>query len=108
MMALLIPLYVSTLIDASVTFSPSSQEKQIHDFFLQRVTLVGPRYPEAFRSVMLASPAIKLKVESAVRASQVAKTKGSSSGSVQARKNVTYQQPQQPSIKLKMDFKNFK
>ena len=110
MMALLIPLYISILADPSTTdlrTLPKAQV-QIHEFFLQRVTLIGPKYPEAFRSVMQASSALKLKLESAVRASQ--KAKGSAplrakGGGVTAQQK---QQQQQPSIKLKMDFSNFK
>jgi len=56
---------------------------------------------------MQVSPSLKVKLESAVRASQ------SSGGSAQhakstARTSQGFSQPQQPSIKLKMDFSNFK
>lgn len=116
MVALLIPLYVSILVDPStcdLRTLPKTQV-QIHEFFLQRVTLVGPKYPEAFRNVMQASPAIKLKLESAIRSKNMTKTKGSAplgakgAGSAGGAQPQQQQQQQQPAIKLKMDFSNFK
>lgn len=116
MMALLIPLYISILFDPSTSdlrTLPKAQV-QVHEFFLQRVTLIGPKYPEAFRNVMQASPGLKLKLESAVRSSQSAartkgpvplRGKGAGNSGIQPQQQ---QQQQQPSIKLKMDFSNFK
>ena len=113
MMALLIPLYISVLADpfTSDLRTLSKSHKQVHDYFLQRVTLIGPKYPEAFRNVMQTSPALKQKLEAAVRANQSAATRapptqsrlGAGQGPL-----TQPQQQQQPSIKLKMDFSNFK
>lgn len=104
-MALIIPLYISVLADPSTSDLRTLPQahRQVHDFFLQRVTLVGPKHPEAFRSVMQASQALKQKLEAAVRDNQsVAKAKGSTQAGV---KSIPQQQP---AIKLKMDFSNFK
>lgn len=118
-MALLIPLYISILadpIDLGRTL-PKAQ-LQVHSYFLQQVTLIGPKHPEAFRSVMQASPALKQKLESAIRFRQTAaKTKGSlqahqpkdvGRGGAQLGRGGAQRGQQQPSIKLKMDFSNFK
>lgn len=108
MMALLIPLYISVLLDLNTselrTFPPKQQ--QIHAHLLQRVTEVGPKYPEAFRCVMQSSPASKLKLEAAVRASH--QSKGLAQGGAMADRSQRSISQQQPSIKLKMDFSNFK
>lgn len=109
MMALIIPLYISTLADPSTSDLRTLPKgrRQVHDFFLQQVTLVGPKHPEAFRSVMQASPALKQKLEAAVRASQgAARAKGTGQAGVRGLGRGAQQQ--QPAIKLKMDFSNFK
>ena len=115
MMALLIPLYISVLADpmTSDLRTLSKAHRQVHDYFLQRVTLIGPKYPEAFRSVMQASPALKQKLEAAVRANQSTATAAAgrgppTQGHLGVGRGPVAQQQQQPSIKLKMDFSNFK
>lgn len=114
MMALVIPLYISVLADPSTSDLRTlpKAHRQVHDYFLQRVTLIGPKYPEAFRSVMQASPALKQKLEMAVRANQSTVASGAggrappTQGHLGAGRGTAAQQ--QPSIKLKMDFSNFK
>ena len=105
MMGLLLPLYISLLIDPTST--PITQhQRQIHSYTLQQVTQIGPKYPAAFRSVMQTSPALKQKLEAAVRAGQAAPGRvGGGRGQAAAGSRM---QQQQPSIKLKMDFSNFK
>lgn len=103
-MGLLLPLYISLLIDPTLPRSVAQQRKQVHDYVLQQVTQIGPKYPTAFRSVMQTSPALKQRLEVAIRAGQSTnkdtRTQTSRSG--------VGQMQQQPSIKLKMDFSNFK
>ena len=108
MMGLLLSLYISLLIDPSSSSSRSvtQQQRQIHDYILQQVTQIGPKYPGAFRSVMQSAPALKQKLESAVRAGQMAGP--GKAGRSQAARTGGHMQHQQPSIKLKMDFSNFK
>ena len=109
MVDVLIPLYISVLVDpASSDLRTFPQNRQlIHSHFLQRVTEIGPKYPEAFRNVMQVFPASKAKLEAAVRASHSAKgSTQSAKGSARTQRGFT--QAQQPSIKLKMDFSNFK
>lgn len=108
MMGLLLPLYISLLIDPAISVSSHSvtqQQRQIHEYVLQQVTQIGPKYPGAFRSVMQGSPALKQKLESAVRAGQsvgkAVRTRAATTGG-------RLQTQQAPSIKLKMDFSNFK
>lgn len=103
MMGLLLPLHISLLIDPHTSRSVTQHQRQIHDFILQQVTQIGPKYPAAFRSVMQTSPALKQRLESAIRASQ----SSSKAMRTQAARSIERQQ-QQPAIKLKMDFSNFK
>ena len=105
-MGLLLPLYISLLVDPSISRSVSQQQRQIHDFVLQQVTQIGPKYPGAFRSVMQSSPAFKQKLETAIRASQSPSKAARTTAA--ARSGGRMQHQQQPSIKLKMDFSNFK
>ena len=113
MMGLLLPLYISLLIDPAPSSHGSSsgavtpQQRQVHSYMLQQVTQIGPKYPAAFRSVMQSSPALKQKLESAVRAGQAAPGKAGGRDQAAARTGAHMPQ-QQPSIKLKMDFSNFK
>ena len=115
MMGLLLPLYISLLIDPTTAVSSrgvgtvTQQQRQIHSHTLQQVTQIGPKYPTAFRSVMQSSPALKQKLENAVRAGQAtAPGKAGGRGQATALRTGGHVQQQQPSIKLKMDFSNFK
>lgn len=102
MMGLLVPLFVSALVvDSSAPVT--KQQTQFQDHVLQRLMQIGPRYPVAFRTIMQGSPVLKQQLEAAIRASQ-------SSSRTPLRVGGGRQQlPQQaPSIKLKMDFSNFK
>lgn len=103
-MGLVLPLYISLLVDPASSRSISQQQRKIHDYILQQVTQIGPKYPGAFRSVMQTSPALKQKLEGAVRASQ----SPSKAVRTQSQRSGGRAQQQQPSIKLKMDFSNFK
>lgn len=109
MMGLLLPLYISLLIDptSSSRGGVTKQQRQIHDYTLQQVTQIGPKYPAAFRSIMQSSPALKQKLEGAVRAGQAVPGKAGGRSQAAMRAGGRIQQ-QQPSIKLKMDFSNFK
>ena len=105
MMGLLLPLLVSVLLESpSLLRSAPKHQRAIHEHVLQKITQIGPKYPQAFRSIMNSSPMLKAKLEAAIRNSQASATSqpGSSASRTQAMRQ------QQPSIKLKMDFSNFK
>ena len=103
MMKLLLPLYVSLLLEPTTLRMASKQCRQIHDHLLQHVTHIGPKHPEAFRSVMGTAPDLNQRLKSAIQA-------GQSSGPqvTAAVRRGAGQTQQAPSIKLKMDFSNFK
>ena len=100
MMAILIPCLVQLLLDGSQRTNPSKFASQLHDHCLQRLTKIGPLYPEPFKIVMGQSPELKQKLEAAVRNNQGT-----------ARRAAGQQEPKaaaKPKIQLKMDFSNFK
>ena len=103
MMNLLIPLYVSLLLEPATLRTASKQSRQMHEYLLQHVTHIGPKHPEAFRNVMQTAPDLNQRLKNAIQA-------GQSTGpqAVAAMRRGAGQTQQAPSIKLKMDFSNFK
>ena len=99
MMGLLVPLFISLLLQPAELRTTSKQRRAVHEHVLQRLTLIGPKYPSAFRTVMSSSPGLKSRLEAAVRDQASSRT---------GQAMVSTQKQQQPAIKLKMDFSNFK
>lgn len=101
MLGLLVPILVSLLADSTALPKASKITKNLHEQALQKLMKIGPKYPEPFRTVIGSSPDLKSRLEGAVRASQAsAKQKQPA-----AKPKVA---PTQPSIKLRMDFSNYK
>ena len=97
MMQLLLPLFISLLVSAG-------PQSSVHKHTLSSLMNIGPLYPTAFRSVLAANPQLKVQLEAAIKG-------GSSNLSAKATQQPYAggaSKPQQPSIKLKMDFSNFK
>ena len=116
MMCLVVPLLVSLLPPppppppghgGSASASASRETKVLGEQALQKLMRIGPRYPEAFRSVMQQFPSLKQRLEGAIHSSQSAAASSSPAASRQAAAAKSGQK-QAPSIKLKMDFSNFK
>ena len=104
MLNLLIPLLISLLVDTDKLRSVSNGQSLVHANALERLKLMGPKYPSEFKTIIASHPQLKKALESALKASQEAgknvKTTASAGSFVR--------QPVQPTIKLKMDFSNFK
>lgn len=101
MLGLLVPILVSLLSDSTSLPKGSRITKNLHEQALQKLMKIGPKYPEPFRTVIGSSPDLKSQLEGAVRANQAsAKQKQPA-----AQPKVA---PTQPSIKLRMDFSNYK
>ncbi|XP_019061162.1 HEAT repeat-containing protein 5B isoform X2 [Fukomys damarensis] len=75
LLALLVPTLISYLLDENSFGSASSASKDLHEFALQNLMHIGPLYPHAFKTVMGAAPELKVRLETAVRASQASKAK---------------------------------
>lgn len=106
MVALLVPILISYLFSGGDTSTSQQQQtkqsRALHDHVLQRLIKTGHQYPNAFKSVMAASPDLKTKLETAIHANQ-ASNKAKQSSRQPSRPKTSAP----PSIKLKMNFSNF-
>lgn len=102
MLNLLIPLLISLLVNTDKLSSSSRGQRLVHTHALERLKLMGPKYPDEFKSIIASNPHFKKTLESALKSSQEA-------GKIsQSTSSPSVKQPAQPTIKLKMDFSNFK
>ncbi|KAM5293389.1 HEAT repeat-containing protein 5B [Ctenodactylus gundi] len=97
LLALLVPTLISYLLDENSFASASSVSKDLHEFALQNLMHIGPLYPHAFKTVMGAAPELKVRLETAVRASQASKAKAAARQPAPATHSA-------PTIKLKTSF----
>lgn len=97
LLALLVPTLISYLLDENSFASASSVSKDLHEFALQNLMHIGPLYPHAFKTVMGAAPELKIRLETAVRASQASKAKAAARQPAPATHSA-------PTIKLKTSF----
>lgn len=104
MLNLLIPLLISLLMNTDKSNSSSNGRRLVHAHALERLKLMGPKYPAEFKSIIASNPQFKKTLESALKSSQEAGKLSQSTSSA----GTFVKQPAQPSIKLKMDFSNFK
>ncbi|KAM7155382.1 HEAT repeat-containing protein 5A isoform 2-T3 [Molossus nigricans] len=70
LVACLLPILISFLLDESALGSATSIMRNLHDFALQNLMQIGPRYSSVFRSVVASSPALKARLEAAVKGNQ--------------------------------------
>ncbi|XP_076798004.1 HEAT repeat-containing protein 5A isoform X3 [Arvicanthis niloticus] len=70
LVACLLPILVSFLLDENALGSATSVTRSLHDFALQNLMQIGPRYSSVFKSVMASSPALKARLEAAVKGNQ--------------------------------------
>ena len=103
MLNLLIPLLISLLVSTD-KLSSSNGQRLVHAHALEQLKLMGPKYPAEFKSIVASNPQLKKTLESALKSSQeIGKINQSTSST-----GAFTKQPVQPTIKLKMDFSNFK
>lgn len=70
LVACLLPVLISFLLDENALGSATSVMRSLHDFALQNLMQIGPRYSSVFRNVMASSPALKARLEAAVKGNQ--------------------------------------
>ncbi|XP_040599050.1 HEAT repeat-containing protein 5A isoform X4 [Mesocricetus auratus] len=70
LVACLLPVLISFLLEESALGSATSVMRSLHDFALQNLMQIGPRYSSVFRNVMASSPALKARLEAAVKGNQ--------------------------------------
>ncbi|EDO27447.1 predicted protein [Nematostella vectensis] len=98
LLGVLIPILISLLASGP---PPSKHAKTLHDHALQRLMKIGPQYPHPFKAIMTSAPELKQQLEAAIRASQA-------SSKAKAPSTQPKAAPAAPSIKLRMDFSNYK
>ncbi|KAM5340625.1 HEAT repeat-containing protein 5A isoform 1-T4 [Glossophaga mutica] len=70
LVACLLPILISFLLDENALGSATSIMRNLHDFALQNLMQIGPQYSTVFKSVMASSPALKERLEAAVKGNQ--------------------------------------
>ncbi|KAG5899474.1 hypothetical protein JTB14_015325 [Gonioctena quinquepunctata] len=102
MLTLLVPVLVSYLSTDPHARYTNKYTQSLHDVSLQWLMKIGPKYPQEFKRLMLQSEALRVKLENAIRSSQVHQCK------IKNDVNINHQLPSHtPTIKLKTDFSNF-
>ncbi|XP_048456388.1 HEAT repeat-containing protein 5A-like [Rhincodon typus] len=101
LVVLFLPILISCLLDENTLTSATNPAKSLHEFALQNLMQIGPRYPSIFQKLMGTSPAMKARLEGAVKGNQESiKAKTAAGQSKCSGKS-------SPSIQLKTNFSNF-
>lgn len=104
-MTLLVPILISYLIESHALKSSSKYSRQLHDYALQWLMRIGPKYPQEFKALIGQSTELRTKLETAIRHSQQscsAKLKTETQANVKSQLNQA-----KPTIELKTNFSNF-
>ncbi|XP_047593892.1 HEAT repeat-containing protein 5A isoform X6 [Lutra lutra] len=67
LVACLLPILISFLLDDNALGSATAVMKNLHDFALQNLMQIGPQYSSVFKNVMASSPALKARLEAAIK-----------------------------------------
>ncbi|XP_062946321.1 HEAT repeat-containing protein 5A isoform X1 [Cynocephalus volans] len=70
LVACLLPILISFLLDENAVGSATSIMRSLHDFALQNLMQIGPQYSSVFKSLMASSPALKARLEAAIKGNQ--------------------------------------
>ncbi|KAM9646403.1 HEAT repeat-containing protein 5A isoform 3-T3 [Trichechus inunguis] len=70
LVACLLPILISFLLDENTLGSATPIMRNLHDFALQNLMQIGPRYSSVFKSLMASSPALKARLEAAIKGNQ--------------------------------------
>ncbi|KAJ8926889.1 hypothetical protein NQ314_020740, partial [Rhamnusium bicolor] len=102
MLTLLVPILVSYLLVEPTARSANKYSQSLHEISLQWLMKIGPKYPQEFKKLMTQTEGLRMKLENAIRTSQVSHSK--------TKHDMNINQPlssHTPTIKLKTDFSNF-
>jgi len=97
-----IPILINFLVDEKLDINANQFKRTLHESALTRLTKIGVQFPADFQGILNSNADMRQRVERAAiqnRERQKAKTLAAQN---------KHAQPTQPSIKLKMDFSNFK
>ncbi|XP_074249410.1 HEAT repeat-containing protein 5A isoform X5 [Saimiri boliviensis] len=70
LVACLLPILISFLLDENALGSATSIMRSLHDFALQSLMQIGPQYSSVFKSLVASSPALKARLEAAIKGNQ--------------------------------------
>ncbi|XP_063507586.1 HEAT repeat-containing protein 5A isoform X4 [Pongo pygmaeus] len=70
LVACLLPILISFLLDENSLGSATSIMRNLHDFALQNLMQIGPQYSSVFKSLVASSPALKTRLEAAIKGNQ--------------------------------------
>ncbi|XP_003260774.2 HEAT repeat-containing protein 5A [Nomascus leucogenys] len=70
LVACLLPILISFLLDENALGSATSIMRNLHDFALQNLMQIGPQYSTVFKSLVASSPALKARLEAAIKGNQ--------------------------------------
>uniref|UniRef100_A0A8C6RN45 HEAT repeat containing 5A n=2 Tax=Nannospalax galili TaxID=1026970 RepID=A0A8C6RN45_NANGA len=70
LVACLLPILISFLLDETALGSATAIMRSLHDFALQNLMEIGPQYSSVFKTVMASSPALRARLEAAVKGNQ--------------------------------------
>ncbi|NXU59521.1 HTR5A protein, partial [Turnix velox] len=70
LVACLLPILISFLLDENALVSATNSAKSLHEFALQNLMQIGPQHSVVFKKLMASSPAMKARLESAVKGNQ--------------------------------------
>ncbi|XP_067152804.1 HEAT repeat-containing protein 5A isoform X6 [Apteryx mantelli] len=70
LVACLLPILISFLLDENALVSATNSAKYLHEFALQNLMQIGPQYSSVFKKLIASSPAMKARLESAVKGNQ--------------------------------------
>ncbi|XP_043844188.1 HEAT repeat-containing protein 5A [Dromiciops gliroides] len=66
----ILPILISFLLDENTLGSASTTMRKLHDFALQNLMQIGPQYSSIFKNVMASSPSMKARLEAAIKGNQ--------------------------------------
>ncbi|KAL2098993.1 hypothetical protein ACEWY4_005473 [Coilia grayii] len=66
----LLPVLISFLLDENTLTSASGPSRALHTWALQELMRLGPQHPSALRDLMASAPAMKARLEAAIKGSQ--------------------------------------
>ncbi|XP_068607819.1 HEAT repeat-containing protein 5A [Brachionichthys hirsutus] len=100
LMAALLPLLISFLLDENALGSAPAASRSLHEAALKDLMRLGPQHSAVFRSLIMSSPHLKARLEAAVKGNQESLSSKASSANGAARGSAK----SSPSITLKTNF----
>ncbi|XP_041070429.1 HEAT repeat-containing protein 5A isoform X2 [Carcharodon carcharias] len=101
LVVLLLPILISFLLDENALPSAANPAKSLHEFALQNLMRIGPQYPSIFQKLIGTSPAMKARLEGAVKGNQESVKAKTAAGPSKCLGKTS------PSIQLKTNFSHF-